>query len=165
MIYRFGKPVDQRDRSFSMALKVCSIVLGLVGFAFASLGGESGSVQADALHTQGRLQSTAAQEYSLHEIDTPRGIVLREYVSPSGRVFAVTWHGPWMPDMHQLLGIYFGQYQQAAQQQLRAHPGRHPLVIETPGLMLTLAGHPGWFFGRAYIPDLVPHGVHAEELK
>ncbi len=165
MIYGFGKSMEQRNHSFSMALKVCSIVLGLAGFAFASLGGESGSVQADALHTQGRLKSTAAQEYSLHEIDTPQGIVLREYVSPSGRVFAVTWHGSWMPDMRQLLGNYFGQYQQAAQQQLQAHPGRHPLVIETPGLMLTLTGHPGWFFGRAYIPDLVPHGVRAEELK
>ena len=161
----FHNAVDYRKKPLVFGLGVGLVLLATVGLAFGSLGGQASSVQADALHAQGKLRSIPARAYSLHEIDTAKGILLREYVSPAGRVFAVTWQGAWMPDMRQLLGSYFDQYEQAAQQHQQAHPGRHPLAIQTPGLVLTLDGHPGWFIGKAYIPDLVPQGVHAEELK
>src|ERR1039458_7912212 len=62
--------------------------------AFAGLGEDVSSVQADQAHMQGNLRVTQAQVYTVHEIQAPTGIVVREYVSTSGKVFAVAWQGP-----------------------------------------------------------------------
>ena len=77
--------------------------------AFAELGGDASSVQADQAYMQASLRTTTAQAYTVHEIQAPTGIIVREYVSPtSGKVFGVAWQGPWPPDMRQILGNYFG---------------------------------------------------------
>jgi len=83
--------------------------------AFAALGEPASSVQADQAHMQGTLRTTQTQAYTIHEIRAATGTIVREYVSSSGRVFAVAWQGPWPPDMRQILGSYFEQYQQAVQ--------------------------------------------------
>ncbi len=133
--------------------------------ALAALGGDVASVQADQLHMQGTLRTTAATSYSVHEIQSPAGTVVREYVSSAGRVFAITWQGQWPPDMRQILGNYFEQYAQAAKAQSSARMGRKPLVIEQPGLVVQMGGHPRSFRGRAYVPDLLPSGVAAEAIQ
>ena len=133
--------------------------------SFAGLGEDVSSVQADQAYMQGKLQVTLAQAYTVHEIQAPTGIVVREYVLTSGKVFAVAWQGPWPPDMRQILGNYFGQYQQAAQMQVNSHPGRRPLVIEQPGLVVQSGGHMRSFAGRAYIPEMLPQGVSPEAIR
>ncbi len=134
--------------------------------AFAGLGDDVTSVEADQAHMQGTLRTTQTQAYTVHEIQAPTGIVVREYVSPaSGKVFAVAWKGPWPPDLRQILSNYFGQYQQAAQAQANSHAGRKPLVIQQPGLVVQAGGHMRSFAGRAYIPDLVPQGMLAETIR
>ena len=60
-------------------------------------------MQADRAHMQGSLRTTQTETFTLHQIPAPTGIVVREYVSASGKVFAVAWHGPWPPDMRQIL--------------------------------------------------------------
>ena len=45
----------------------------------------------------------------------PSGTTVREYVSSNGTVFAVAWQGPWLPDLRQMLGPYFDDYQRALQ--------------------------------------------------
>jgi hypothetical protein len=132
---------------------------------FAALGGDTNSVQADQVHMQGSLRSARAQNYTIHEIQAPTGTTVREYISPSGTVFAVAWKGPWPPDMRQLLGEYFDQYAQAAEVQSNARTGRRPLHIELPGLVVHVGGHLRSFAGTAYLPDRLPHGVRAEELR
>ena len=132
---------------------------------FAALGGDTNSVQSDRVHMQGSLRSTRAQNYTVHEIQAAAGTTVREYISPSGTVFAVAWKGPWPPDMRQLLGDYFEQYAQAAQIQSNVRTGRRPLHIELPGLVVHISGHPRSFAGTAYLPDRLPQGVRAEELR
>ena len=105
------------------------------------------------------------QAYMAHEIQSANGTVIREYASPSGKVFAVSWRGPWMPDMHQLLGQYFEQYSQAMQSQSGTRMRRGPLRIELPGLVVTLGGRPRSYVGRAYLPNDLPEGVRAEDLQ
>src|SRR5215472_12105705 len=85
--------------------------------AFASLGGDSNSVVTDQLHFQASLQTTHATSFTVHEIHTQNRTVIREYVSSTGTVFAVTWRGPWIPDMQQLLGSHFQQLVSATQAQ------------------------------------------------
>jgi hypothetical protein len=134
--------------------------------AFAGLGDDVSSVQADQVHMQGSLRTTQAQAYTVHEIQAPTGIVVREYVSPtSGKVFAVAWQGPWPPDMRQILSNYFRQYQQAAQAQATSRAGRHPLLIQEPGLVVQAGGHMRSFAGRAYVPEMLPQGVSAEAIR
>jgi Protein of unknown function (DUF2844) len=94
--------------------------------------------------------------------------VVREYVSPAGAVFGVAWEGQFPPDLQSLLGPYYQQAQQAQKaassaQQPRVR--RAPVVIETPGLVLYQTGHMRSFHGQAYVPQLVPQGVQASDIR
>lgn len=134
--------------------------------AFAALGGDVTTVEADTAHMQGSLRITQTGAYTVHEIQTPSGIVIREYVSTAGKIFAVAWRGPWLPDMQQLLGDYFQQYADAAAQtQANNRPGRKPLQIAQPGFVLQQIGHMRSFTGRAYVPELLPPGVSPEAIQ
>jgi Protein of unknown function (DUF2844) len=140
------------------------LILGALP-AWASLGGDRASVDADQVHLQGTRTTKALESYTVHEIQAASGVVVREYVSAEGKVFAIGWNGPWMPDLRQLLGGYFEQYVQAAKAQNTARPGRRPLMIEQSGLVVEVGGHPRAFTGRSYVPEMLPPGVRAEEIR
>jgi hypothetical protein len=131
---------------------------------FAALGGDVTSVQADATQLQGSLHITSHAAFAVHEIQVPTGITVREYLSPSGKVFAVAWQGPWLPDLQQLLGSYFAQYQQAAQAAPRRF-GRAPLIVRQSQLVVEQSGHMRSFVGRAYLADQLPSSVSAEAIR
>jgi hypothetical protein len=133
--------------------------------AWASLGGDVTSVQADQAHIQASLRTTVGESYTVHEMQNASGSVVREYVSPQGKVFGIAWQAPWPADMHQLLGSYFDQYAQAVKSQSVARVGRRPLMIQQPGLVVQMAGHPRSFAGRAYLPDQLPANVKAEAIR
>jgi uncharacterized protein DUF2844 len=147
-----------------LAIAAAALILGALP-AWASLGGDRASVDADQVHLQGTRTTKTAESYTVHEIQASNGTVVREYVSAEGKVFAVAWNGPWMPDLRQLLGNYFEQYVQAAKAQNAARPGRRPLMIEQPGLVVQVGGHPRAFTGRSYVPEMLPAGVQAEEIR
>ena len=133
--------------------------------AFAALGGDLNSVVTDQVHLQGSLQSTQVASFMIHEIRPPTGVVIREYMSLTGTVFAVSWRGPWPPDMQLLLGSYSQQYADAVRTRASSGPGRKPLVIVQPDFIVQQSGHPRSFAGRAYLPQLLPPGVKAEDLQ
>jgi hypothetical protein len=114
---------------------------------------------------QGSLRTTQTDAFTVHQILVPTGIVVPEYVSPSGKVFAVTCYGPWPPDMRQILANHFEPYVKAAQAQVNSPAGRRPLMIEQPGLVVQSGGHMRSFAGRAYIPEMLPQGVRAEAIR
>jgi hypothetical protein len=153
--------VKSRARAAGTALVLLVAALPV----WASLGGDASSVQTDQVHMQGTRQTTTTQSYTVSEIRAATGTVVREYASSTGTVFAIAWHGPWPPDMHQLLGSYFEQYVQAAKAQSAARMGRRPLMIEQPGLVVQSGGHPRAFSGKAYVPEMLPQGVRAEDLR
>ena len=123
------------------------------------------SVEADRAKMQGSLRTSSSDLYTVHEIRTSTGVAVREYASPAGKVFAVAWQGPFLPDLHQLLGAYFDQYTQAAQAQRALRHGRGPLLIQQPGLVVQSAGHLRAFLGKAYLPQMLPAGLHAEDIR
>jgi len=114
---------------------------------------------------QASLQMTKKSQYAVHELRAPNQVVVREFVSPTGIVFGVAWQGPSRPDLQQLLGGYFAHFAQAAQQQKGQQPGRRMLRVEEPGLVVESGGHARAFYGRAYVPQLVPSGVAPEEIQ
>ncbi len=130
--------------------------------AAATLGEDVTSVRADRTQMDATLQITSAGKFAVHEIQLPSGTTVREYVSPAGMVFAVSWQGPSLPDLQQVLGRYFEQYTEAARAQ-GAVPG--PRVTQQPGLVVQTGGHMRAYFGRAYVPQMLPRGVLAEEIQ
>jgi hypothetical protein len=150
-----------------MASKLWLTNLTLVALAVsvpaaATLGEDVTSVGADQAQMQGTLQITSAAKFAVHEIRLPSGTLVKEYVSPAGMVFAVSWRGPWLPDLQQVLGRYFDQYTAAAKLKVGG-AGRR--VTEQPGLVVQSGGHMRAFFGRAYAPQMLPRGVAAEDIQ
>ncbi len=143
---------------------VFAVSLGCSLPALASLGGDLNSVAADRAHMNASVNVTPSGEYDIHEMQSPGGTVVAEYVSSAGKVFAVAWHGQFPPQMQQILGAYFPQYTAALQAQAK-HYGHRPLNIQTPGFVLQTGGHMRAYFGRAYIPDMLPQSIKADEIK
>ena len=134
--------------------------------AFAALGGDMRSVSADRELMHGQLRSTLMQQYDLHEITTSGGTLIHEYVTPQGKVFAVTWRGPFPPNLQQLFGGYYDQFQSAAAASAEAHPGTHrTLTISQHDFVMQSMGRMRAFHGKAYIPSLVPSGVSIATLQ
>lgn len=143
------------------ALILTSFLTLISAGAAASLGDNVASVQNDRVHMHAMLRVSHFSNFDVHEMQASNGTV-REYVSPAGTVFAVAWQGSAVPDMKQMLGSYFDQFQQAAKaQRLR----RGPLVIQEPGLVVKMGGHMRSFSGRAYVPQFMPEGVREQDVK
>ena len=130
--------------------------------AFATLGEASTSTEGDRASMKSSLRTVPASAYNIHEIQTPAGTRVREYVSRQGMVFAVVWQGPLMPDLRQALGRYFDRYAAAA---TAKRAGRRPVAVSESDLVIQSGGHVRSFSGRAYLPQLLPQGVTREELQ
>jgi hypothetical protein len=133
--------------------------------ALGSLGGDVTTVQTDQAKLQGSLRTSGNNSYTIHEIQGSTGVAVKEYVSPAGKVFAVTWQGPFHPDLRQLLGTYFDQFAQAEQAQHTQRRGHGPVLIQQAGLVVQISGHMRSFLGKAYVPQMLPAGVHAEDIR
>ena len=144
---------------------VCSIVVAVsvAAPAFAALGGDVTSVEADLARMKGALRITSSAGFTVHEIATSDGTVVREYLTSADKVFAVSWRGPQIPDLRQVLGNYYGQFEQAAS--APRHVNHHRLMIERPGLVVQSSGHMRAFFGRAWAPALLPSNFSVDEIK
>lgn len=140
---------------------IAAIVAGGSMPALATLGGDVSSVTTDLQHIKGQLRVSSATGYSIHEIRTPANTIVREYVSSAGRVFAVSWRGPVLPDLRQTLGAYFPQYQAAAG---APHLGHRHLSIHQPDLIVHSSGHMRAFFGHAYVPALLPQNFSVADI-
>jgi Protein of unknown function (DUF2844) len=145
-----------------------AVVLVILAFSlpsFAGLGGYADSVEADRAKMKASLKVTQAQAYAVHEIKAPTGTVVREYVSADGRVFGVAWQGPFLPDLSQIFGSFYGQYADAIRTEKRTYAGRRPVAIQQPRLVVQGGGHMLGHFGRAYLPDMLPEGVSSDAIR
>jgi len=134
--------------------------------ALASLGGDTSSIRADRVQMQGALrQITGGNAFTVHEMQSASGIVVREYVSTAGTVFGVTWRGAAFPNLRQLLGPHFIRFQQEADRLVRARKRRGPLNVDLGDVIVQSSGHPRSFTGRAYMPGLVPQGVGIDAIR
>ncbi len=142
---------------------LCSLVLAACPFAstLAGLGGDASSIEADRASLKGTLRVTSAPTFVVHEITTASGLQVHEYLSPGGKVFAVSWRGPGIPDLRQMLGSYYGEFAQAAS---APHYNHHHLSVETPDVIVQSSGHTRSFFGRAWVPALLPENFSVDQI-
>ncbi len=142
------------------------VLLGALAAAalpgWAVLGGSAESVVTDQLKFQAKRAVVETQEYTLHVISLADGTSIREYVTPGGKVFGVSWKGPSIPDLAQLLGTYHTEFQSM----LHAKPGhRRSAVVRDSDLVVESSGHMRAFYGRAYLNSMLPSGVTQEIVK
>jgi hypothetical protein len=132
--------------------------------AGAALGGTADSVQADAaaLKTQAAPRAASQASYTVQRLSLDNGTVVDEYLSSGGTVFALSWKGARQPDLAQLLGSYYVEYQNYYSQP-RAHTNH--VRIEGTNLRYAAGGHMRAFWGTAYVPALVPAGLSTGDLK
>jgi hypothetical protein len=102
--------------------------------------------------------------YSVHELQS-MSLLLREYVSPSGVVFAITWAGYYHPIVSDtsLLGSYVKDYEEASKASPRGLATRHR-SFKGKRIVVELGGHPRKLYGRVYDPTLIPYGMKTDEI-
>ena len=142
-------------------------LLGLMppgaGPARAALGGDAASVAADATALAGTDSVVTQPDYDVHVVTGPSGTRLTEYVDRSGRVFAVSWAGPVMPDLRALLGVHHAAFA-AARAAQPPHAPASPLRVVTPDLVVENSGHMRAVTGRAYVPAWLPAGITVADV-
>jgi hypothetical protein len=155
-------------------LKIALAVAALSPLAaYAALGSAPGANTRAVASPRSLLQSTtplnaattpamSATPYTVREANGADGVTIREYVLPANVVFAVTWQGPVRPDMSALLGSYFPNFATAGEGRAR---GTGPLIKHSGDFHIESAGRAGYFFGKAYLPRLVPANVSANDLQ
>ena len=132
--------------------------------ARAELGGDATSVQNDQSQLHAVRRVTQSNGYTVHELQMAGGIVVHEYATAQGKVFAVTWLGPFIPNLQQLLGNYFPAFKVAAAAR-HAAGVRGPVMVKQDDLVVRSSGHMRAYNGRAYVPSLIPPQVSLEEIQ
>lgn len=139
-------------------------LMAAAGPVQAALGESVDSVASDqtALAAK-RVSQMVGNGYTVQELRSD-SVTLREYVAPTGIVFAIAWNGLIHPDLTSLLGSYVGEYRSALQHVPRQHGSRHRKV-ETDQIVVEKWGQMRNLQGRAYVPALIPSGVSIDEIK
>jgi len=147
-------------RQIGASLLGAGLALGMTS-AEATLGGMGSDMGATALSgTESVITRPAGKPYAVHAYTNRSGVNVKEYVSATDVVFAVTWSGPTLPDMKNLLGSYFESYIYS----LSTQQNRKYASVIHPHLVFTSTGGARFFNGYAYDPRLMPVGFHAKDL-
>lgn len=131
--------------------------LGQAPSVLPSAAAVSGSVPAVKLLAAKPLAQNPS--YAVHERQLETGTLVREYATPAGLVFAVSWRGPVLPDLSELLGHYFSTFKTETVQARAAGKRGAPVNMELDDLVVRSNGRMRNFFGHAYVPGLIPAGV------
>jgi Protein of unknown function (DUF2844) len=124
--------------------------------AFAALGGAPQALGPRVLASKASAMATGLSTYT----DVARTL---DSCTSAGTVFAVSWQGPYKPDLREVLGAHFQGMVDAAKRQ----PGgaRAPMRLERDDLVIYSGGRTGAFEGRAWIPALLPAGFDTSAIK
>jgi Protein of unknown function (DUF2844) len=151
--------------SYAKAILSVLLVLALGSMpAWAGLGQPEASVTSDQLHMKSEHRVQDFQAYKVHELANTEGAVVREYVSPDGTVFWITWQGRSTPDMNQLLGNYVNNFQTATRDQTQIRQ-RRGITIRTNDFVYSNFCRMGVCSGSAFAPKLLPSNVSAEVMR
>jgi len=130
--------------------------------ARATLGESVKTVEQDRQQIRATRNITSHPAFAVHELHSAGGALVREYVSPAGVVFGVSWGGPSMPNLRQLLGTHFDTYVSSPNRQRGGHGH---LVVRDATLVVESGGHMRSFHGRAYLSDALPAGVAIDDIQ
>jgi hypothetical protein len=154
---------DSRGLWLAMALTAGLASASLAGPAHAALGAKVASVDVDRKVMRAVVSSTQLKAATNQALSSPNGVVTREYSGGDGTVFAVAWSGPMRPNLKQLLGAYYSRFQLENQPVGKSRRWR-PLASNDQDLIVRTGGHPGAFWGYAYLPSAMPSDFDLTEI-
>lgn len=156
----------------SLRATAAALVIAASGPAHAQLG-STVAIAASGLASSSNTADAAAQV--LHQAGNSAArwqestdanqIRVRQYVSSSGQVYAVSWDGPAMADVAVLLGTWFDRYRQEASVALPNASGLHSSRVSSSDFMVETAVRLRDFSGRAWLPSALPAGVTAADIE
>jgi hypothetical protein len=131
------------------------LVLVLAGPAHAALGGDTASIASETTALEASREITRTAGIEIHVLHLRSGTTVHEYAA-HGKVFAIAWGGPVIPDLRRLLGSYFDAYVNSPQGRGTGH---HTMrVVQTPEWVVQSGGHQNGFVGRAWLSNALPAG-------
>jgi Protein of unknown function (DUF2844) len=143
---------------------LAALTIAVAQQAQATLGESADSAKSDRKVSSAVQQATLTRNgYTVRELKSEANVT-REYISPSGVVFAIAWNGLSHPDLTSQLGTYTAEYQKALQQ-TPGRKGKRHSQVKADRVIVEKWGHMRNMQGRAYIPDLIPSGVSIDEIK
>ena len=151
-------------QKFCAHLLVVLTALFSTTLAQATLGGDTASVKADEQALAASDAGTVSFNHYSVQTFLVGTLLVKEYISLDGTVFAIAWEGRRHPSFKILLGTYFSDFQKSRVKSKKLHTrGAHSLkgtkiTVETWGNMRKLQGH-------AYLPSLLPQDVSADEIQ
>jgi hypothetical protein len=144
----------------ALSLSLCSAA------AFAALGGAPSTPVPRVLSSSTATAASApasASAFSESNRTLESGTEVHEWVNAAGIVFAISWSGPFLPDLREQLGTHF---QALTDSQQRNNPGsRSRVSVQQADLVIFSGGRMGAFEGRAWIPSLLPAGFDTAAIK
>lgn len=136
----------------------CHASLGRAPTAFPNA-----STNAVRAHVLAASSGASGAAYSVNSSVLPGGTTVREYVGADGLVFAVSWNGPFLPDLRTLLGEQFSTMTSEAARHPKA--GHSQLHIERPDVTIESTGHMRAYAGRAWINAMLPAGFDTQDIE
>jgi hypothetical protein len=133
----------------------------LVASAAASVGAGDFGAGATGLGRTTSMTTTAAVPYKKLEHKHASGTTVVRYIDATGTLFAVTWSGPFLPDLQELLGMHFASFSRAQERATGLHA---PLVVRSDDVVIVAHGHMGAFAGWAWLPPRLPAGFDPRTL-
>jgi hypothetical protein len=139
-----------------------ALLLAYAGVSHAALGGLP-----EQFNTEGTMVvssvTSGGPNWVTRDTTLSTGTRVREYISDSGVVFALTWEGPVLPDLKALLGKHFDTMVAESARAPRA--GRSHLAVNVPEVVINSGGHMRAFEGSAWIPAQFPAGFTADDVR
>lgn len=107
-------------------------------------------------------RTAAASSWNVNVSLLDNGTTVREYVA-NGVVFAVSWKGPFLPDLRKLLGAHFDTLTAGTARRPKA--GHGPVRVQQADVTIESGGHMRAFAGRAWVGGLLPSGFGPEDIE
>lgn len=139
-----------------------AVLLAYAVAGHAALGGPPAQFGSDSTTVVSSVTS-GASNYTTLDTTLPTSTHVREYVSGTGIVFAVSWDGPFLPDLRALLGKHFDTLVAESAKTPRA--GTSQLSVNRPEVVIFSGGHMRAFEGRAWVPAQFPAGFTANDIR
>ncbi|MCE7528026.1 DUF2844 domain-containing protein [Polynucleobacter sp. IMCC 30228] len=125
----------------------------------AELGGNLASINLEQKTFGSTLTSSPQTGYTIYSQNINPGLVIKEYLTNNGNVFAVTWKGPNLPNFQVVLGSYYSNYLTALQNNPRA------IFFQDDNIVIESGGVMGGYVGRAYLPKQFPAGMTSANIQ
>jgi hypothetical protein len=136
----------------------CQAALGRAPGGF----GNPNARQAQSLAAARAGSPATARGWNVDVSVLENGTTVREYVA-DGVVFAVSWKGPFLPDLRELLGAHFDVLKAGTARQPKAGGGQ--VRIQQPDVTIESGGHMRAYAGRAWVNSLLPAGFAAGDIE